>query len=93
MKFTQYGFAVVLSILLRSVVDKSASAQWASMIDWMGDGLIMFIIYIEFTSICENVHAIAPDSLMARYFFSPALRLLTFQIRNNPATQLPTSEK
>lgn len=49
--------------------------------------VMMFIVYIEVTSIFENLYAIDSKSMIAKNFYRPALVLLKFGIEHNPVTQ------
>jgi phage-related holin len=45
--------------------------------------LMLFITYIEVTSIFENLYKIDNKTVIAKYVYKPALRLLKFGIENN----------
>ena len=47
----------------------------------------MFVIYIEVTSIFENLYEIDKKSTIAKFLYRPALKVLKFGIENNPVTQ------
>lgn len=53
----------------------------------IGGWLMLFITYIEVTSIFENLYEIDKKSVIAKYVYKPALRLLKFGIENNPVTK------
>lgn len=46
--------------------------------------LMMFIIYIEVTSIFENLYEIDKKTVIAKYIYKPALTLLKLGIEKNP---------
>lgn len=46
--------------------------------------VMMFIIYIEITSIFENLYEIDSESKIAKFLYRPALIILKFGIENNP---------
>lgn len=46
--------------------------------------LMMFIIYIEVTSIFENLYEIDKKTVIAKFIYKPALTLLKFGIEKNP---------
>lgn len=45
--------------------------------------LMLFITYIEVTSIFENLYEIDNKTVIAKYVYKPALKLLKFGIENN----------
>lgn len=91
-KFLQYGGAIVVSIILTNTADKNGFSEAAMFLGVFNKMLLMFIIYIEITSVFENLYACDKKSMIAKYFFKPVLNFLTFQIRNNPATKLGNDE-
>lgn len=52
----------------------------------IGGWLMMFITYIEATSIFENLYEIDKKSIIAKFVYRPALKILKFGIENNPVT-------
>lgn len=88
-KFTQYGGGVVVGCLLKYLGTKQSDmANVSQYIDYLNNGLLIFIIFIEVTSVLENLYAIDNSTPFAKYFVSPLLKLLTFQIKNNPIEKL-----
>lgn len=59
--------------------------------------LMLFISYIEVTSIFENLYEMDQKSVISKYIYKNALRLLKFGIENNPvkkaADELDKKEK
>lgn len=53
---------------------------------------MMFVIYVEITSIFENLYDIDSTSSMSKYFFKPILSILKFGIRNNPLTKIDNNK-
>lgn len=53
----------------------------------IGGWLMLFITYIEATSIFENLYDIDKKSVISKYVYKPALKLLKFGIENNPVTK------
>jgi phage-related holin len=52
------------------------------------NGFIMyFIMYIELTSILENLYEVDNTSTVAKYLYKPLLKILKFGIENNPAAK------
>ena len=49
--------------------------------------LMMFIIYIEVTSIFENLYDIDKKTVVSKYLYKPMLMILKFGIEKNPDTQ------
>jgi len=93
-KFLQYGGAVVCGILLKYLsLHNSNMVQFATFADYLTDGLVAFIIFIEITSIFENIYAVDTTTPFARYIVKPLLSLFTFQIKNNPIIQADKKNK
>lgn len=93
-KFLQYGGGVVCGILLKYLsLHNSNMVQFATFADYLTDGLVLFIIFIEVTSIFENIYAVDKNTPFARYIVKPLLSILTFQIKNNPVAKLDTKNK
>jgi len=92
-KFMQYGGSIAIAMVLRYLAglhpELKASIKY---LDWLGNGLMIFIIMIECTSILENIYAIDKTSKMSRYLIKPLLNLLTFQLKNNPLTKNQPNE-
>lgn len=86
-KFIQYGGALVVGVILAHAAQENAAESIRSTVTYFNDGLVVFIIYIEVTSIFENMVAIDNKSPMSRYFFTPVLKLLTAQFKNLPIVQ------
>lgn len=53
----------------------------------IGGWLMLFITYIEVTSIFENLYEIDKKSVIGKYVYKPALKLLKFGIEHNPVTE------
>jgi len=83
-KFLQYGCAIICGAVLSYIGEQKGGAGTVAIAGLLNDGLLIFIIYIEVTSIFENLYAIDKDTMISKYFYAPVLRLLTFQIKNNP---------
>lgn len=49
--------------------------------------LMMFVIYVEVTSIFENLYEMDSRSTIAKYLYKPALKILKFGIENNPVNK------
>jgi hypothetical protein len=52
--------------------------------DYIVSGVLCFSVFIEATSALENISELDKKSPFSRYLIQPLLRLLTFQIKNNP---------
>ncbi|MCG2614916.1 phage holin family protein [Terrimonas sp. NA20] len=83
-KFMQYAGAIVGGYALSYIGGQKGGQHAITVFEWFNNGLVIFIIYIEITSIFENLYAIDPDSRLSQLFFQPAIKLLTFQLKNNP---------
>lgn len=91
-KFLQYGGGIASGAILKHVSSKDASGI-ARYVDYCTTGLLIFIIFIEVTSILENVYEMDKKTPFSQYFIQPLLRILTFQIRNNPLTKQDPEKK
>lgn len=88
-KFLQYGGGVLVGVLLKYVAKQNSDmANIVQYTDYLTNGLVIFIIFIETTSILENLCTIDDSTIIAKYVFKPLLKLLTFQIKNNPIEKL-----
>lgn len=83
-KFIQYGGALAIGVVLANIGEGPANDPTKVMIAYFNNALIIFIIYIEVTSVFENLYAMDQKSVFSKYFISPMLRILTWQIKNNP---------
>lgn len=70
-KFTQYAGAILAGVILSNTVPDN------SIIGYINSGLLILLIYIETTSIFENLYAIDSSSPFSKAFIAPILRLLT----------------
>lgn len=75
-KLTQYIGSIMVSVILMNTFQ-----QEHPVVQYVNDGLLILLIYIETTSIFENLYAIDSTSMFARYFIAPVLRLLTLYMR------------
>lgn len=87
-KILQYAGAVSVSILLSLLVKYDKEAKFSELCNYFTNGLIAFIVYIELTSIIENLYQIDAKSVFAKRILKPLLSILTFQWKNNPAVKL-----
>lgn len=83
-KFIQYGGALAIGVVLANIGEAPAGDPAKVITAYFNNGLIIFIIYIEVTSVLENLYTMDQKTIFSRYFISPMLRMLTWQIRNNP---------
>lgn len=83
-KFTQYFGAIAASIIAQYALSfKLHSNEFGYITEFMNNGLLLFIIFIELTSIFENLIEIDTKSPFAIYFIQPVHKIMTFAIRNN----------
>jgi phage-related holin len=61
--------------------------EYANMLRGFSGFLMMFIIYVEATSILENLYAIDQRSMLSKYLYKPVLTLLKFGIEKNPVSE------
>lgn len=84
-KFIQYGGSISVALMLRYLLSKQPElSEGMKYADWLGNGIMIFIVLIECTSIMENMYAIDKTSMFSRYLIKPLLKVLTLQIKNNP---------
>lgn len=84
-KLMQYGGAIAITMLLKYVSLRNPDFFEAiKYVNWLTTGLLIFIIFIEVTSILENLNELDKKSPFSRFILQPLHRLLTFQIKNNP---------
>lgn len=86
-KFFQYVVAILVGVILGNTLPKDNV-----IVGYVNDGLLILLIYIEATSIFENLYAINSTSQFSRYFISPILKLLTLAIRKSPLAQTDPDE-
>ncbi|QJB39720.1 phage holin family protein [Chitinophaga oryzae] len=86
-KFTQYAGAILVGIIMGN------SLSHDDVVQYVNDGLLVLLIYIETTSIFENLYAIDNSSPFSRYFIAPMLKLLTLAIQKSRLVQNTENEK
>lgn len=79
-KAVQYGGAIIVGIILATNINEDKNTQLSLIVDYLNNGLLIFIIYIECTSVFENLYAMDKKSKLSKYFIKPVLSLLTFQL-------------
>lgn len=84
-KFVQYAGAIIAGVVLQHV--GADNEQLSVLFSWMNNGLVIFITYIEVTSVFENLYEIDSSTIISRYIYKPILQILTFQIKNNPVVK------
>lgn len=80
-KFVQYAMSILCGSALAFFVEQKVGKELAYVAEIGTEGLIIFIIYTEVTSIFENVYEMDSKSPFAQNFIRPVLRLLTAQIK------------
>jgi hypothetical protein len=86
-KFFQYGGALFVGIALAHAGNGTENDHMKILLSYFNDGLVILIIYIEVTAIFENLHAMDKESQFAKFVIAPALKVLTWQIKNNPVAK------
>lgn len=79
-KFLQYGGGLAVGVILTQAAQQHKVEGIEQMISYFNDGLVMFIIYVEVTSILENLIAIDNKSQVSKLFVF-FHRILTVQIK------------
>lgn len=86
-KFTEYGGSIAAGIILSNgIIGKTG--QHPELLQYVNDGLVIYIIFIEVTSVFENIYACDQDSKFAKLVISPILKILTFQLKGTPLTPI-----
>ncbi len=70
-KFTQYAGAILVGVVLANTIPDNV------IVGYVNSALLILLIYIEATSVFENLYAIDSSSPFSRFFISPVLKLLT----------------
>lgn len=78
-KVVKYFGAIVVSFIIRNVVALHTDDN-AEIMDFLGDSLLIFLVYIEVVSILENLIALDRKDLMTRAILIPLHSILTFHI-------------
>lgn len=80
------GTVVMVTILVNviGIVDITNKYDLTLLID----ALMGFIVFIELYSICENIDATYPNSLLTKYLISPLLKFFKGKLSNNPINTL-----
>ena len=93
-KMMQYVIAILIFIgggyFLKSAVPPDADGnivQVASILTQASSYVMLFIMYIETSSIFENLYDIDQDSPFSKNFIKPVLRVLKFGIEKNPISR------
>lgn len=81
-KFTLYGGTILVGMILLNIIYDKTQEVGKEIAYWLGEGMLLIIIYIEVVSILENLEEIAPDSEFVKYFIRPLRRILTFRYKN-----------
>ena|SRR5215217_1754617 len=92
-KLIQYGSAIIITMIVCNVAEKHSSKIASTVSTVCNTGVIIYFIFIEIASIFENLFAINPKGPFSKYFVKPMLNILTFQLKNNPATQFKIDEE
>lgn len=87
-KFTQYAGAIAVGTILGNVLSNNNI-----ILSYVNSGLLILLIYIEATSIFENLYAIDNSSPFSKYFIAPILRILTIAIKKTSPNQVSEDEK
>lgn len=87
-KFLQYGGSLAIGIILANAARYKDMPAMQQFMGFLNDGMVVFIIYIEVTSIFENIYECDKTSPISKYVIKPLLNLFTFQLKNNPLTKL-----
>jgi hypothetical protein len=92
-KFLQYGGALAVGMILSNAAKQNAMVQAETLLKYFNDALVIFVIYIEVTSVFENLYEVDKKSMISKYFIRPILKLLTVQIKTNPLVKAANETK
>lgn len=85
-KFIQYFTAIALAVGLQWML-KDLDESTKENISYITRGLIVFIVFIEIFSCCENVYEVDKTSKFSVYVITPILKILSFGFKNNPLSK------
>lgn len=87
-KFIQYGGAIAIGIVLANISDYKKDGESNQMIyTYFSNSMLLFIIYIEITSILENLIEVSPDSEFTKKFLKPVHKAFSFDFKQFFATE------
>jgi hypothetical protein len=93
-KMLQYMGVMAVGILLQNAAREN---NWGGegILSYFNDGLIVFMLYIEATSVFENLYACDQKSVISRMIISPIYKLLTAQVNKGffSTPPMPTDPK
>lgn len=82
-KVFQYGGAIAVSMTITYLAKTNPEfVQLGKYSSYIGNGLLLFIIFIELTSILENLYEVDKKSVASRYIIYPAVCLFTLKLNN-----------
>ncbi len=88
-KFLQYGGAILVSMGITFLGQYNPEMKKLSdSMAYFNNGLLVFIIFIELTSILENCYEMNKTSKISQFLIRPILKLFTFELKNNPIAKL-----
>lgn len=87
-KFTQYAGAIAVGIVLGNSLPPDNI-----IVEYVNSALLILLIYIEATSILENLYAMDNSSVFSKYFISPLLRVLTMTMKKASLNQTLGEDK
>lgn len=81
-KFIQYGGAIAIGIVLANISDYKKDGDGSQLIyTYFSNSMLLFIIYIEITSILENLVEVSPESEFTKKFLTPVHKLFSFDFK------------
>ena len=93
-KIIQYCSAIIVVVMLLNLMRFDQSNQFfKDYSNWLQNGVIVLMVYIELTSILENAIAIDKTSTFSKIFIIPFHRLLTLQLKSNPMYSFSQEEQ
>jgi hypothetical protein len=88
-KFIQYGGAILVSMGITYLGSYNREYETiAKGMKYFNNGLLILIIFIEITSILENIYSLNKTSKIAKHVIRPALKIFTIEIKNNPIARI-----
>lgn len=80
-KLLQYGGIIAVWIIIVNATKNDITSS-DLVVTFVREWLIIFLIYVEVISICENIYEIDRKSKISRLIIKPLYSLLTLQIKN-----------
>jgi phage-related holin len=82
-----------LGIIIGGIILTNTATGQSEIVEWINDGLLLFIVYVEVYSILENFYAMEPGSKISEFIIRPLMSILSLSLTKNPFAKPPTDTK